>query len=79
MQPLKPGRQYRLRTATLGLASVDDHQIAVTIPANAIVTMAGPSRDDSRLVDVHWQDRALALFALDMRERGEPVGIVASR
>jgi hypothetical protein len=70
---MQRGRQYRLKTATMGLASNDDHPIAVTIPANAIVTFAGPSRDDSRLVDVQWQEKTFALFALDMMERGEAV------
>jgi hypothetical protein len=70
---MSPGKQYRLNSATLGLTEVGRHRVALQIPANAIVTLTGCFVDDSKFVQVAWEDKTLALFASDMRERGIPL------
>ena len=68
---MRAGKQYRLNTATLGLIEAGRHQVALQIPANAVVTLTGISAADSKFVEVEWGDKTLALFAADMRDRGE--------
>lgn len=70
---MQPGRRYRLNMATLGLTDVGHQRIALQIPANAIVTLTGPPLPGSSFVEVEWEHKTFALFALDMRDRSEPL------
>jgi hypothetical protein len=70
---MQQGRRYRLKTATLGLTDIGHQRIALQIPANAIVTLTRPLLPGSNFVEVEWEHKTFALFALDMRDRGEPL------
>lgn len=35
------GKRFRLKTATMGIGTVDDKRVAVTIPADAIIVVTG--------------------------------------
>ena len=68
------GKRFRLNAPTLGILSGDGERIAVEIPKDAIVeVISGPRPDDQRMVDVVWEGKALAIFAQDIRDRGEQV------
>jgi hypothetical protein len=67
---LSPGRQYRLRTATLGVLS-EPARVAVTLPTDAVLTVAGPNGTSERMIDVLWDGRVIAIFVIDLQERGE--------
>ena len=72
---LTPGRVYRLRTATLGILSEDDgaRRIAVTLPADSVLTVASAKAESDRMIDVLWEGRQIRMFVIDLRERGETV------
>ena len=68
------GKRFRLNAPTLGILSGDGERIAVQLPKDAIVEVtSGPRQDDQRMVDVVWEGKALAMFAQDIRDRGEQV------
>ena len=69
------GKRFRLTWDTLGIESVDEKRIAVTVPAGDIIEVTrGPRPDDQRMVDVRWHGKALVMFAEDVQQRGEYVG-----
>jgi hypothetical protein len=69
-----PGRVYRLRTATLGiLAEPDNQRIPITLPTDAVLRVVGPNGTSDRMIDVQWEGKTLAMFAVDLSERGEIV------
>jgi hypothetical protein len=49
------------------------HHLPVTIPLGGVVQVTPGSRNENRLIDVEWQGKALMMFAVDIRERGELV------
>ena len=68
------GKRFRLNAPTLGILSGDGERIAVQLPKDAIVEVtSGPRPDDQRMVDVVWEGKALAMFAQDIRDRGDQV------
>ena len=68
------GKRFRLSTSTLGILSENGERIAVQILKDAVVEVtSGPRPDDERMVDVVWEGKALAMFAQDIRDRGEQV------
>ena len=68
------GKRFHLRRATLGIESIGDDRVAVTIPANAVIeVVSGPRTDDMRQVDVQWQGKALTMFARDIQGRCQEI------
>jgi hypothetical protein len=66
------GRRLRLTRNTIGIESVADRLIVVTVPKDAIIElMAGPA--DNNKVALIWEGKALTMFAEDVRERGEEI------
>src|SRR6476661_4186449 len=46
------GKRFRLKTDTMGIGTVDDKRVAVTVPADAIIEVTGgPRPNDMRMVD----------------------------
>jgi hypothetical protein len=74
------GKRFRLNAPTLGILSGDGERIAIQLPKDAIVEVTGgPRPEDMRMVDIVWEGKALAMFARDIRDRGEQVkGISAT-
>ena len=60
-------------TPTLAIMSRDGQRIPMTIPNGGIVRIAARNRHDRHLVDVEWEGKAMLMFAVDVRERGELV------
>ena len=68
------GKRFRLKKETLGIESIDGNRIAVPVPAESIVEVtSGPTEHDMRMVEVHWEGRALVMFTEDIRQRGQEV------
>jgi hypothetical protein len=68
------GKRFRLKADTMGVGTVDDKRVAVTVPADAIIEVTGgPRPNDKRMVDVRWDGRALVMFVEDVQNRGEAV------
>ena len=63
----------RLKTSTLGIMSDGGHGFPVTIPMNAIVSLADDSLNDHRLIDVTWEGKTVMMFTQDLESRGERV------
>jgi hypothetical protein len=61
---MRTGNQYRLNTATLGLTEVDQQRVALQIPANAIVTLTGLFVNDSKFVQVEWEDKTARFICI---------------
>ena len=74
------GKRFRLKTDTMGIGTVDDKRVAVTVPAGAMIEVTGgPRANDMRMVDVRWDGRALVMFVEDVQNRGEAVTSRGSR
>ena len=68
------GKRFRLKTAILGIETIDARRVAVEIPKGATVEVtAGPSQTDRRMVDTLWNGRTVVMFAQDITERAEQV------
>ena len=74
------GKQFVIERSTLGLQAVENQRKVVTIPAGAIVkVLSGPStKGDTGTVNVEWEGRTLAMFAIDLDMRGSEVADSAS-
>jgi hypothetical protein len=60
------GKRFTLAKSTLGLDAAEKRRW-VTVPAGATVdVIAGPNGHGDRMVDVLWDGRALAMFAIDL-------------
>ena len=49
------------------------HHLPLTVPLGGVVQVATGTLNGKRLVDVEWEGKPLMMFAVDLRERGEPV------
>jgi hypothetical protein len=67
------GKRYRLNTPTLAIMVHDGQHSSVTVPAGDVVKVTSGPLDENRLVEVEWKGKVLLMFAIDLRERGEPV------
>jgi len=64
-------KRFRLIEATLGIETVNENHVAVSIPAGeTIVVLSGPKPYDVRMVDVQWRGRTFVMFFEDIRARG---------
>jgi len=69
------GKRYRLNAATLGIESSGNKRTAITIMEGEIIeVIRGPRSDDTRMVDVKWNDKVLVMFVQDLYDRGEYIG-----
>lgn len=71
------GQRFRLKIATIATAIMDGKEIAFRIPAGAEIVVIDRLRVDSqaqpRRVKVEWNSQIVTMFAVDIKERGEPV------
>ena len=67
------GKRFKLTRPTVGMQHIDGGACLVTIPAEArIRVLSGPNgtERDKGLVYVLWDERQIALFAVDVAARG---------
>jgi len=60
--------QYRLNLPTMVLASGDNHQAAVTIPAGTTIEVIGPVASDDRFLVIRAGDEEFHVFASDLSQ-----------
>ena len=68
------GKQFKLERPTVSVERLDGHRKAVTLPAGAIIkVLSGSMGDGDRMVEVLWEGRTLAMFAVDVNVRGTAI------
>ena len=68
------GKQFRLKQEILGIETVNDERVAITIPIGQVLkVLSGPRPDDRRMVDVLWGERTLVVFTEDIERRGTEI------
>jgi ribosomal protein L21E len=59
--------RFKLEKTTLPVGDVNRKRVAVTIPAGDIVELvANPSPKNEEMVDVLWEGRTVAMYAIDL-------------
>ena len=66
-------RSLRLSSGILGIQSTGGQRTAVMIPEGAIVQVVSGPLADTRMIDVLWEGRTLAVFAEDILQRSKEV------
>jgi hypothetical protein len=62
--------RYKLRTATIAVHTKATHPIAITIPAEALLSVSADDFSATGFVDVDWDGKRVQIFAVDLRNRG---------
>jgi len=64
------GKRFVCKSAIVALETMDGKRVALMVPkGSSVQVLSGPSGNDE-MVSVQWQDRALTIFATDLRENG---------
>ena len=64
------GKRFKLEKPTLAIADQDGTRVIVPIPAGDIVELVENPSPGNQTVDVLWQGRTVAMYALDLKRRG---------
>lgn len=68
------GKRFRLKATLLGIESIGTRGDAVQIPPGEVVTVVcGPTSEDSRMIDVLWNGRAIVMFVDDIQMRAREI------
>jgi hypothetical protein len=67
------GKRFKLEHSTLALDVRQGKRTAVTIPAGAILKVVSGTSDGERTVDILWEGRVVAMFAVDVDVRGTEI------
>jgi hypothetical protein len=70
---VRAGQFFKIHQEILGVILAVHPKTTVMIPEGAIVVIAGCSVDRERMVDVTWNEKAIMVSALGLRECGELV------
>ena len=65
------GRSFRLNSPSLGIMTIDGHDVTTTIPKDAVISVVNSAADGS--VDVIWGEKALTMFTIDLQQRATPI------
>jgi hypothetical protein len=65
-----PQLTFTLKSPTLAIREVNRQRTLVTLPRNALVTLLGGDIDTKVFVRILYDDEALIMFAVDLRNRG---------
>jgi hypothetical protein len=64
------GRVFRLRVPLLAIVTQGGKRVNVTIPQDAVVKVLS---DGGPFVNALWDGKIVAMFAVDLQERGDRV------
>jgi hypothetical protein len=71
------GQRFRLNAPKIGLVVQGGKEVAVRIPEGAEVlaidSVPDPVVNRQQQVHVKWEERKIMMFAVDIRECGEPI------
>jgi hypothetical protein len=75
------GSRFAIAEATIALEAINSTRtVIITVPQGAIIEVAADtSGQGSGIVDVLWEGRALAMFAVDVETRGTEVAQATSQ
>jgi hypothetical protein len=62
--------RFRLEKETLAMGDENGKRVAVTIPAGDIVKLVSKPSPWDKMVDVLWEGRVVAMYAIDLKQRG---------
>ena len=62
--------KFKLEKATLAIGDMNGKRVAVTIPAGDTVKLIADPSPGNQMVDVLWEGRAVAMYAIDLKQRG---------
>jgi hypothetical protein len=71
------GARYMLETPILSVYQRGDSRVLLRIPAGEEVRVVG-EQPGTPFLAVQWQSELLQLFALDLRERAQPLGLLGN-
>ena len=63
-------RRFKLEKSTLAIGDLNGKRVAVTIPAGDTVNLIADPSPGNRMVDVIWEGRVVAMYAIDLTLRG---------
>jgi len=66
-------RTFKLSSSTLAMLDENTNQASLLFPANAVVTVVLGDPDRNGFVRVRYLDQVLAVFAVDLRNRGQRI------
>ena len=64
------GKRFKLEKPTLAIADQHGTRVIVPIPAGDIVELVENPSPGNQTVNVLWQGRTVAMYALDLKRRG---------
>jgi len=64
------GKRYKLNSPTVAIETQDGHRVAATLPSGTTIEVASGPHDRDTMVYVMCQGRVVAMFAVDLTERG---------
>ena len=62
--------RFKLDKTTLAIGDLNGKLVSVTIPAGDIVELVTSPSPGDQIVDVLWEGRMVAMYAIDLRLRG---------
>jgi hypothetical protein len=62
--------RFKLDKTTLAIGDENGKPVAVTIPAGDIVKLIADQSPENKMVDVLWEGRTVAMYAVDLERRG---------
>jgi hypothetical protein len=63
-------RKFKLEQTTLAIGDLNGKRVAVRIPAGDVVKLVSHPSPWNKMVDVLWEGRMVAMYAIDLRLRG---------
>jgi hypothetical protein len=70
---MREHQQYRIKSPTMAIHSVDGQRTTVMVPTGDIVRASQRHLDGDVLIEVTWNEKQYLMFTQDLRERSEAV------
>jgi hypothetical protein len=61
---------FKLDKTTLAIGDLHGKLVSVTIPAGDTVTLIADPSPGNQMVNVIWKGRTVAMYAIDLKQRG---------
>ena len=61
--------RFRLKKETLAMGDENGKRVAVEIPAGDTVDLIADPSPGNKMVDVLWEGRRVAMYAVDLKQR----------
>lgn len=71
------GQRFELASATRAVETIAGECVLLTVPAGAIVEVVCGPIDGDKAVQVHWNGRTIAMFAVDLDRSATVLGAIS--